>query len=427
MTCGLPGAVIRHVAESAHFTLHTIRPSAIIIQVGINNLFVPLDDPQWLTLDEDLGRLFDAAMAHAGIVIVTTPFPIEKGFDEPDSSVLLRAQWLAEEVVPAIFRQAATRSLPIIDLFREFSTDDGTAKPGTTVDGIHFSAEATVGVRALYEARLLNLSRSSTGDLGAAIDLACAQLDAARNDFDCLRAILPQSRKATYESSDGFTVWERATDPFLEDPKFKRAYAKGNATGHRFGDPKNLHIEWRVLVGCWAAYHCRLIEGDFVECGVNTGILANAIEEYIDFNNISKDFFLFDTFNGIPVEQAAPGEIEHAQSMNDAFYWDCFDIAQKNFSHMPRARLVRGVVPESLSTVQIDKVAFLSLDMNIAAPELAALEYFWDRLTPSAIVLFDDYAYGAVQREEMNRFAISKNTSILPLPTGQGLLIKPFI
>ena len=50
-------------------------------------------------------------------------------------------------------------------------------------------------------------------------------------------------------------------------------------------------------------------------------------------------------------------------------------------------------MPEVLAGLGIAQVAFLHIDMNCAYPERAALEHFWDRLAPGAMVLFDDYAY----------------------------------
>ena len=64
--------------------------------------------------------------------------------------------------------------------------------------------------------------------------------------------------------------------------------------------------------------------------------------------------------------------------------------------------------------------------MNIAAPEVAALEFFWDKLVIGAVVLLDDYGFQhyAEQYEAMNDFAAKHNVAIATLPTGQGLLIK---
>lgn len=65
--------------------------------------------------------------------------------------------------------------------------------------------------------------------------------------------------------------------------------------------------------------------------------------------------------------------------------------------------------------------------MNIAAPEIAALEFFWDKLTPGAPVILDDYgwAHYRPQKEAMDDFATRKGVQILTLPAGQGLLLKP--
>jgi hypothetical protein len=102
-------------------------------------------------------------------------------------------------------------------------------------------------------------------------------------------------------------------------------------------------------------------------------------------------------------------------------------LAKNNFAPYPNAKLVRGRVPETLTSVDIAKVCFLSLDMNIAEPEIAAIEFFWDRLVPGGIVVLDDYGWleHRPQKLAMDRFARGKGVEILSVPTGQGLLLKP--
>jgi hypothetical protein len=87
---------------------------------------------------------------------------------------------------------------------------------------------------------------------------------------------------------------------------------------------------------------------------------------------------------------------------------------------------VRGRIPESLPTAAIDRVAYLALDLNVAAPEVAALEYFWDKLVPGAPVLLDDYGWAQYrpQKEAMDAFAAAHGVEILTLPTGQGLILR---
>ena len=161
---------------------------------------------------------------------------------------------------------------------------------------------------------------------------------------------------------------------------------------------------------------------------MNTGIYSLAVCDYLDFNSLAKSFYLFDTFCGLPAEQiSVEEEVLGRQEESDRHYSECFDIAQRNFASYPKAVLVRGKVPDSFASVTIKQVCYLSIDMNIVEPEIAAIEYFWDKLSPGAPVILDDYGWSAylLQKEAMDRFAERKGVAILTLPTGQGLLLKP--
>jgi O-methyltransferase len=214
---------------------------------------------------------------------------------------------------------------------------------------------------------------------------------------------------------------------WMNERRFRAAYEVGFHSGHRFaeGNP-TLRLEWRVHTALWAAEQAMKVGGDFVECGVNTGILSLAICRYLGFAELPRRFFLFDTFAGIPEQQMSAAERLHAQQMNAAHYVDCYELAQRNFAPWPNAQLVRGTVPDSLNLVEISQVAYLSIDMNIAAPERAALEHFWPRLSVGGSVVLDDMGWAGYdeQRHTAETFAASVGTPILRLPTGQGVMVK---
>lgn len=65
--------------------------------------------------------------------------------------------------------------------------------------------------------------------------------------------------------------------------------------------------------------------------------------------------------------------------------------------------------------------------MNCMIPEVAALDYLWERLVPGAVILLDDYAYYGYQpqKDGMDQWAEKMGIAIASLPTGQGLMIKP--
>lgn len=224
---------------------------------------------------------------------------------------------------------------------------------------------------------------------------------------------------------DGMVLWSR--DPvFLADKRFMSAYREGMNSGHKIVGGGDLHLEWRVHIAYWAARQAMLTEGDFVECGVNTGILSLAICRMVDFANADRKFWLFDTYKGIPQENMSATKRAHAVQLN-SYYFDCYELAKRNFAPYPNAHLVRGVVPASLSEVEIGKVAYLSIDMNSAAPERAAIEHFWPKLSRGAVVVLDDYGFKGhdEQRNTIDEFAERAKVPVAMLPTGQGLIVKP--
>lgn len=228
----------------------------------------------------------------------------------------------------------------------------------------------------------------------------------------------------------GLHVWHHTID-FVEDATFMDAYRFGMNGAVEFlerAGAAGVRHEWPVLVSCWAAWHGKHLPGDFVECGTNTGIMSMAVCRYIDFNSLDKDFYLFDTYCGIPDDQMSDTENSLGRkSLSQKVYRECYEETKSNFAPYPRAHLVRGRVPETLPTVEISRVCYLSIDMNIVYPEIAALEYFWDKLSPGAPVILDDYgkAKFVEQKRAMDAFSSSRGVKILHIPTGQGLLLKP--
>jgi O-methyltransferase len=211
---------------------------------------------------------------------------------------------------------------------------------------------------------------------------------------------------------------------FLNDSHFRDSFTLGAETGSWGENPEN---NWRVFVACWAARNCSQLEGDFVECGVYKGGLARAIMHYVNFNALKKTFFLFDTFKGIDESQLTELEISHGLSRQYSHYkqHDVYEEVKLLF-RKDNVKIIRGRIPDTFKGIEISKVAFLSIDMNCAKPELASIDHFWRKLVPGAIVVFDDYEWPQheEQRLVLNKFASQNNTQILPLPTGQGLLVK---
>ncbi len=229
-----------------------------------------------------------------------------------------------------------------------------------------------------------------------------------------------------YYSSDGLFTPHQPR--FLESERFQIAYRRGVEASQGF-DP---NFEWRVHIALWAASRALEAQGDFIECGVNAGFISSAILQYLDWESTLRSFYLVDTFAGPPLTQYSEQEIQQGrdqvarQAAASGAYVIDIDRVRSNFRQWPHAKVVQGEVPAILPQIPLKEIAFAHLDMNSAAPECAALEFFWPLLSVRGLILLDDYAFfrSNPQGDALDSVAHRLGIEILSLPTGQGLILK---
>jgi hypothetical protein len=207
----------------------------------------------------------------------------------------------------------------------------------------------------------------------------------------------------------------------LKEPRFVKAYQLGKSTGSW----DDWDLEWRVYVVLWCAEWAAQLPGHFVECGVNRGGFTRAILAHIPFEKAGKVYYLFDTFKGFEDAFLTAGERTNVAKYH--VYDECYEFVRQTFAPFPFIKLVRGPIPDTLSSVEIESVAFLSIDMNCVTPEISAVRFFWPRIVAGGIIVLDDYGFSLhkEQKAAFDGLAKELNVSILCLPTGQGLIFKP--
>jgi O-methyltransferase len=214
------------------------------------------------------------------------------------------------------------------------------------------------------------------------------------------------------------------SDFFKLDSDFYQAFHEAcQVTGFDHPAP------WRVYICCWAIKKAVLeLEGDLIECGVWKGISSYAGIKYSEFLREKGDkfFYLMDSWEGLNEDLLTKEEsVNYARKKVDK-YTNIFPEVTKTFGNMTNVKLIKGFIPDSLSQVSSLKISYLHIDMNCVAPEMAAIDYFWDKLVPGAIIVLDDYGFQGhqAQKTAFDRFCHEKTSEVLTLPTGQGLIIK---
>jgi len=226
----------------------------------------------------------------------------------------------------------------------------------------------------------------------------------------------------------GDIVATNANTGFMSEEKFIKAYSECVKAdrGRLLLADSSYDIRWRIHTLLWAAKNAEKLDGDFVECGAGFGLFASAIFSYLNFENLSKNYYLIDTFEGLSEKYSTQEELKRTgnyYTKNNPWHEEMIE----RFSGFENAKIIKGAIPDILSSVDIEKVSFLSIDMNTVTPEADALEFFWPKLVSGGIIVFDDYGFPGHENQKKSHdiFAASKNLLIYTSPTGQGILIKP--
>lgn len=198
---------------------------------------------------------------------------------------------------------------------------------------------------------------------------------------------------------------------FLGDDAFMEAFEK-----HADDQVEQAAI-WRVYINAWAARRAMALEGDIAECACYRGTTARILADYVDLNSSDKSMWLYDMFEPANFDQ---------QNTMPHHGDDLYERVCARFEGVDKVNITKGRVPDVLPDNAPEKIAHLHLDLNDATAELAALEFFWDRLTPGGSIVFDDYGWWAYREQKIAEdvWLADRGAAVLELPTGQGLLIK---
>jgi O-methyltransferase len=209
---------------------------------------------------------------------------------------------------------------------------------------------------------------------------------------------------------DSLFTWMRNLSA-AEDSAFIQAW-KSNVM-----NDADKSILWRRYILCCSACHCVHLPGDFVECGTLFGTGVKTVIDYFGKDNFGKQFWAYDIFETNPVEDLPSLGQEKG----------LLERVQRRFSGYDNVRLVAGLLPASLAGNSPDRIAYLHIDLNKAETEIAVLERLFDKVVPGGIVILDDYEWSGVYRKQKimeDQWFETREYRVIPLPTGQGLVIK---
>jgi len=195
-----------------------------------------------------------------------------------------------------------------------------------------------------------------------------------------------------------------------ENVEFNRIFEQINATSLVSGD--------RCYMLYQLANQTKTLNGDVAEVGVYTGGTAKL------FSNIFKEkqIHLFDTFNGMP--ETCP--IRDTHKYGD-FKDTSLEQVKQYLIEFSNVKFYSGIFPDTAVDELLEKqFSFVHIDADIYKSVLDSCYFFYGRLVPGAIMVFDDYGFESCPGAKLavDEFFTNKNEQIIYLTTGQCFIIK---
>lgn len=235
-------------------------------------------------------------------------------------------------------------------------------------------------------------------------------IPAFQTNLDGLRASL--ACPEVFFCSDNVITWNKNVS-FMQDAGFMAA-ARRNATSE-----VEMAILWRTWVLRYFAKLALSRPGDFVEVGAYKGNTAHMILDTTPLTASGKTYWLYDAF------ERAETDVNHAMPEHGP---DLHARVVARFADHPCVQVVKGYVPDSFAEGFPEAIAFAHVDLNQAPAEVAALERILPRLVPGGVLVLDDYGWWGyrAQKAAEDPLLADHGLEALELPTGQGLVIRPY-
>jgi O-methyltransferase len=179
----------------------------------------------------------------------------------------------------------------------------------------------------------------------------------------------------------------------------------------------------------------RAMSGCVAECGCFKGLSAFVFCSYqreVDPNFDGKGFHIFDSFEGLSeptredlIRDPSVGLVG-ASSLGQGSYAGTLDEVKRTLADFPAVTYHRGWLPESLITQPERTYRFVHIDVDLYAPTLGAIQYFYPRMTPNGIIVCDDYGhlYWPGAKQAIDEYCVPRAIPLFALTTGQSVIIR---
>ena len=165
------------------------------------------------------------------------------------------------------------------------------------------------------------------------------------------------------------------------------------------------------------------VTGAFAELGVHKGGSAKAIH----FMDQERKFYLFDTFEGFPARDLKQETQADARFSTEMFSDTSVEQVQAFINGNENVIFRSGFFPDTAAGLENEKFALVNIDADLYAPTIAALRFFYPRMSVGGVIIIHDYnhTWDGISKA-VDEFIPAIPESLVELPDWQGsaMIIK---
>jgi O-methyltransferase len=167
------------------------------------------------------------------------------------------------------------------------------------------------------------------------------------------------------------------------------------------------------------------IAGAIVECGVwKGGSMAAVARTLLQINDVSRDLYLFDTFEGMSEPSAKDVDYSGKRAdevMLENSSFKCGDAPLERVKEVlyatgyPKERIhfVKGKVEQTVPGGAPDAIALLRLDTDWYESTRHELNHLFPRLAKAGVIIIDDYGHWQGSRQACDEYFAQNGVPIL--------------
>lgn len=161
------------------------------------------------------------------------------------------------------------------------------------------------------------------------------------------------------------------------------------------------------------------LNGNVAELGVYKGGSAKLLAKIFERSTEKKRIFLFDTFCGMP--EANPTIDLHKKG---DFSDTSLESAQKFLCDCQDVIFYKGLFSDTLVKVADETFCFVHIDCDIYQSVLECCEFFYPRVIPCGVMVFDDYGVLSCPgvKKAVDDYFLDKIERPIYLPAGQCVI-----